>query len=192
MKIKYEKMKFANWTKKGCPDPPPPLAKQNIIAEYQQKYGCKVLIETGTLFGDMVEAQKKRFNKIISIELSVNLLSKAQKRFKDYSTILILQGDSGKVLPEILQDINEPALFWLDGHYSGGITAKGDKDCPIFEELEAIFNSKINNHILLIDDARFFNGKGDYPSVDELDQYIRSKNENYQFEIKHDIIRYFC
>jgi hypothetical protein len=188
MKIKYEKMKFASWTKKGCPDPPPPLAKQNIIDEYRQKYGCKVLIETGTLFGDMVEAQKKRFNKIISIELSVNLFNKAQKRFKNDSNILILQGDSGKVLPKIMQDINEQSLFWLDGHYSGGITAKGDKDCPIFEELEAILNSK-NNHILLIDDARCFNGQGDYPTIDQVIEFIRNKNDKYNFEVKHDIIR---
>ena len=55
---------------------------------------------------------------------------------------MIVQGDSGKVLSEILLEINEPAIFWLDGHYTAGITARGVKECPIFEELDCIFNTK--------------------------------------------------
>jgi hypothetical protein len=140
--------------------------------------------------GDMVEAQKKRFKKIFSIELGVELFNKAVLRFKNDKNVVILQGDSGKVLPEVLSNIEEPAIFWLDGHYSAGITAKGDKECPIFEELDAIFGSNKLNHILLIDDARCFNGEGDYPTVEELTEYIKSKNEEYQVEVKHDIIRY--
>jgi hypothetical protein len=140
--------------------------------------------------GDMVDAQKTRFKNIISIELGVDLFKNASKRFRNDKNVLIVQGDSGKVLSKILLDINEPAIFWLDGHYSAGVTAKGDKECPIFEELSSIFSSKKFNHILLIDDARCFIGKGDYPTIEKLTEYIRSKNEKYQVEIKHDIIRY--
>jgi hypothetical protein len=147
-------------------------------------------VETGTYRGDMVEAQKTRFKKIISIELGVDLFEKAKERFHHDKNVIIVQGDSGKVLPIILKDINEPALFWLDGHYSGGITAKGDKECPIFEELNAILNTKSFNHILLIDDARCFIGDGDYPTIKKLTEFIRSKNDKYQVEVKHDIIRY--
>ena len=78
----------------------------------------------------------------------------------------------------------------MDGHYSAGITAQGEKDCPIFEELAAIFDGKKFNHILLIDDARDFIDQGDYPSIDQLTKYIKSKNEDFQVEVKHDIIRY--
>jgi hypothetical protein len=168
----------------------PHLVKQNTIKEYQQKYGYTTLVETGTYLGDMVEAQKTRFKKIISIELGVDLFEKAKERFNNDKNVLIVQGDSGKVLPKILKDINEPAIFWLDGHYSGGVTAKGDKECPIFEELDAILNNKRFNHILLIDDARCFIGDGDYPSIKKLTEFIRSKNDKYQVEVKHDIIRY--
>jgi hypothetical protein len=168
----------------------PHLVKQNTIKEYQQKYGYTTLVETGTYLGDMVEAQKTRFKKIISIELGVDLFEKAKERFNNDKNVLIVQGDSGKVLPIILKDINEPAIFWLDGHYSGGVTAKGDKECPIFEELDAILNNKRFNHILLIDDARCFIGDGDYPSIKKLTEFIRSKNDKYQVEVKHDIIRY--
>ena len=130
-----------NWKEAGCPVPPPQVLKQLTVSEYQQKSGYEVLVETGTYLGDMVEAQKSNFKKIFSIELGIDLFKKAQKRFKNNKNVFLKQGDSGKVLPHLLKEINEPAIFWLDGHYSQGITAKGDKDCPIFEELHAIFNS---------------------------------------------------
>jgi len=160
------------------------------IAEYRDKYGYGILVETGTFMGDMVEAQKRRFRKILSIELGVDLFNEATRRFKNDKNVTIVQGDSGKVLPKILLEINEPAIFWLDGHYSAGVTAKGEKECPIFEELDAIFNSKRFNHILLIDDARLFIGERDYPTVPQLTEYIKSKNEKYQVEVKNDIIRF--
>lgn len=189
LKKMSDKKQFATWKKNGCPVPPPHMAKQNAITGYQQKYGYTTLVETGTYLGDMVEAQKKRFKKIISIELGVDLFEKAKMRFKKDKHVNIVQGDSGKKLPEVLKDLNEPAIFWLDGHYSEGITAKGDKECPIFEELDAILKSKKFNHVLLVDDARCFNGTRDYPTIEKLTAYIKNKNEKYQVEVKHDIIR---
>jgi hypothetical protein len=177
------------WKQRGCPSPPPHVVKQITIAEYQEKYKHTILIETGTFRGDMIEAQKKRFKEIISIELAVHLFEKAKKRFKNDKNIKIVQGDSGKVLPIIMKDLKEPAIFWLDGHYSAGITAKGETECPIFEELDAIFNGNKLNHVLLIDDARLFTGKDDYPTIEKLTEYVKSKNDQYQVEVKHDIIR---
>lgn len=183
------KNEIEEWEIKGCPSPPPHVVKQNTIGEYQRKYGHSTLIETGTYVGEMVEAQKARFKKIFSIELGVDLFNKARERFYKDKNVSIVQGDSGKMLPRILRAITEPAIFWLDGHYSEGVTAKGEKECPIFEELGAIFNSRRLNHILLIDDARCFTGDGDYPTVDKLSEYVKCKNEQYQIEVKHDIIR---
>jgi hypothetical protein len=40
---------------------------------------------------------------------------------------------------------------------------------------------------LLIDDARCYVGKGDYPTIDQLTNYVKSKNENYRVEVKYDI-----
>ncbi|MEP6645466.1 MAG: hypothetical protein ABJC12_00135 [Saprospiraceae bacterium] len=188
----YQQREFDNWQKAGCPAPPPHFVKQMAIEDYQRKSGYHVFIETGTFLGDMVEAQKDRFNKIISIELAGHLYRKAKKRFRNNEKVTIVQGDSGKVLPEILNNIHEPVVFWLDGHYSAGVTAKGDKSCPIYEEIDAIFNRKNQfNHIILIDDARLFTGKRDYPEVVKVTGYIRAKNSNYQLEIKDDILCYW-
>lgn len=185
-----QKKQIKNWETSGCPLPPPNVIKQATITNYQQKYGYNLLIETGTFLGDMVEAQKSVFKKIISIELSIELFEAARQKFKNNKNILIVQGDSGKVLPAVLENVNEPAIFWLDGHFSAEITAKGDKECPIFEELQAIFDSKKLNHVLVIDDARCFNGEGDYPTIEQLTEYVQSRNSNYQVEIKYDMIRY--
>ncbi|MBP1672908.1 MAG: hypothetical protein H6Q25_723 [Bacteroidetes bacterium] len=190
LKKRVDKKQLRKWNENGCPVPPPHIIKQMTIQEYQKQTQYKVLVETGTYMGDMVEAQKRIFRAIFSIELGIDLFNKATKRFKNDKNVTIVQGDSGKILPKIVLTLNEPAIFWLDGHYSAGITAKGEKDCPIFEELDAIFDSQKNNHILLIDDARCFNGEGDYPTINQLTDYIKNKNEKYHVEVKHDIIRY--
>lgn len=103
--------------------------------------------------------------------------------------MLCFCGDSGIILSKVMAQINEPAIFWLDGHYSAGITAKGRKECPILEELETIFASQKLNHTILIDDARLFNGINDYPNIEELKKFIKSKISNFSFEIEDDVIR---
>ena len=170
--------------------PPPHWVKQKTIQTYQKKYRVITLIESGTCLGDMVDAQKAYFKKIYSIELGKELFENAKNRFINENNITILQGDSGKVLPTILKELKDPAIFWLDGHYSGGITAKGDKECPIFEEIDAIFENKKLNHIILIDDARCFSGVNDYPPLDNLTNYVKNKNNDYRVNVKYDIIRF--
>lgn len=190
-KSRYSVADIEKWKQAGSPVPPPHFVKQHMIHEFQRKYGYKVLIESGTFLGDMVAAQKDNFAKIISIELNGFLFRKASKRFKYNSHIHIVQGDSGKMLQGIMIDIYEPCLFWLDGHYSSGVTARGEKDCPIFEELNAIFSADRRfNHILLIDDARLFTGKAGYPHVEELTNFIKCRNENYIVGINNDVISY--
>jgi hypothetical protein len=176
------------WELNGKPAPPPHIVKQKAIKEYQEKYATKVLVETGTYLGDMVEANKNNFEKIYSIELSSRLYQKVLKRFKGDGRIVLLQGDSGKRLSEILKELDQPALFWLDGHYSGGITALGDKECPVPEELAAIFKSPLD-HIILIDDARMFDGTRDYPTIEQIKKIIDENKRNCQLEVKDDIIR---
>jgi hypothetical protein len=185
-----ERKELKEWKNRGCPVPPPHIIKIRTIQEYQLKYGYSILIETGTYMGDMVEAQRKRFKNVISIELGKDLFEKAKMRFKKNKNVILYKGDSGTVLPQILQDIKEPAIFWLDGHYSEGVTARGDKDCPILEELKAILETEKFNHVLLIDDARLFIGQSDYPTIEELNEFIKGENNSYELEIKNDIIRF--
>lgn len=188
LKTASQKKQYREWLNNGRPVPPPHLVKQLRIRKYSEIYGIKVLVETGTFLGDMVEAQKKYFDLVYSIELSGELYEKARARFKNDKNVKIVQGDSGKLLFELIKEIKRPVVFWLDGHYSAGETARGEKECPIFEELEAIFSGKPLEHILLIDDARLFVGKGDYPTIDELGRFVKSKNPKYNLLVEDDAI----
>lgn len=182
------KEELAQWQETGRPSPPPHIVKQMAIDDYRKKYNCRILIETGTYLGEMVEAQLKSFSKIISIELSEQFYKKAKQKFKFNPHIELLHGDSGKKLSEIVPLLTEPVLFWLDGHYSGGKTAKAEKNCPVPEELTIILKSNFP-HIILIDDARLFNGTQDYPDIFQIKEIIRSNHRHYSLEIKDDIIR---
>lgn len=88
----------------------------------------------------------------------------------------------------LLKEISKPTLFWLDGHYSSGITASAETHTPISAELQAILIHSVKEHVILIDDARCFNGTNDYPHLDELLRIIREEG-SYSAEVSADIIR---
>lgn len=166
------------------------IIKQNNIHKYREQYGFRTFVETGTFLGDMVEAQRNHFAKVYSVELAEELHKKAVKRFENYQNVTILQGDSGVVLKTLITEIKEPALFWLDGHYSAGITAKADKDTPIMEELNTILDAPLS-HGIMIDDARLFVGKDDYPTINEIVNFVAQKDPERTVAIADDIIRIF-
>ena len=179
---------FVKWESDGRPLPPPHIVKQKTVDEFRTRFNTAILVETGTYLGEMVEVQRNHFSKIYSIELSRRLYKKALKRFKQYPHIEILQGDSGVVLGTLIKKLEYPTLFWLDGHYSQGMTAKGDKECPVIEELSAILSSSLN-HVILIDDARMFNGTHDYPTISEIKEVFEKKSRDFSLEIQNDIIQ---
>lgn len=180
---------LAKWERKGRPIPPPHMAKQNILREYAKRYGLRVLVETGTYFGDMVEAMKGNFDRIYSVELSGDLHEKAMMRFKGIGNIELIHGDSSIELERIMAKINQPTLFWLDGHWSGGVTARGAKDTPIYDELRHILNAADKRHVIIVDDARCFGTDPAYRSIEELTEFIKSQRSNFDITVQDDSIR---
>jgi len=176
---------------------PPYEEKREIILAYKKQFGLKIFIETGTFFGETIEQFKHDFKQLISFELSAELAERATKKFTDQQNVIIVNGDSGKLLQGYLTEISEPCLFWLDGHYSSEffvgeeyiVTAKGDKATPIVEELRAILSHKVVGHVILIDDARCFTGKDDYPTIKELKKIIRKSGKDLFVKVKRDMIR---
>ena len=187
-KKRFEKLQIKEWTINGKQIPPPHIVKFYTIKEKQKINNAKILIETGTYKGAMIKSCKKLFKNIYSIELDKNLYKEAVDKFQKFPKIKILNGDSGLELKKLLLEIKSPCLFWLDGHYSGGITAKGDIETPIVAELEAILTHNIKNHVILIDDARLFNGENDYPTIKELTAFIYERNNFLKICIENDLI----
>ena len=143
-------------------------------------------IETGTYFGDTAAAMARRVERVHTIELSPELAERARQRFAHTSRVMVHCGDSGKLLPSILADIDEPCLLWLDGHWSEGVTARGDKDTPIVEELEAVL-SRGRGDVVIIDDARCFTGSNDYPTVAWIEDLAAARG--YECSLRLDMIR---
>lgn len=170
--------------------------KRAIIESYGKDYDREIFVETGTFLGDTVDHLKGKFKHVYSVELSAELFSDAKKRFANDANVTILHGDSGEVLRDLIGRINAPALFWLDGHYSSEFyvgerfikTALGSKVTPIIEELSVLLNDKYS-HVILIDDARLFNGQFDYPRISDIREMVENSNHHYDFLVSNDIIR---
>jgi len=179
----------ARWIQAGCTGIAPPPVKRMVLSAYLKRYGLTQFIETGTYLGDTLAyiAQQKSVH-ATSIELDEGYYRAAKQRFVGYPNVTILQGDSGKLLPEQVRQLQAPALFWLDDHYSGDDTGKGELDTPVSAELEAILDSPVKGHVVLIDDARCFDVTQDYPYLDRLLETVRRKN-TYHIEVSTDIIR---
>lgn len=180
---------YERWERAGRPNPPPHLVKQRVLRHYAQQYGLEILVETGTYRGDMIHAMRYDFKQLYSIELSPELYAAAGKRFRSNKQIQILQGDSGVVLERLIPKLDKATLFWLDGHYSAGATARGAKDTPIFEELDHVFSSSLPHYVVIVDDARLFGADPAYPSVKELKAFVESRIAGATIEIDTDSIR---
>jgi hypothetical protein len=100
-----------NWELNGKPIPPPHIVKQAIINTLKAKSQYNLFVETGTYLGEMVEAQKINFNRVLSIELGENLFNDAVNKFKYDKNVTIFKGDSSDVLLDISIQIDEPAIF---------------------------------------------------------------------------------
>lgn len=183
------KRQYDVWISQGRPVPPPAIVKHRTIEEYAKKFGHQSFVETGTYRGDTIHAVRRLFNEIYSIELGVDLAEKASARFTKQKHISILQGDSGLVLPKILSRMKGSCLFWLDAHYSSGVTALASRETPIHQELKCILLHPNKDHTILIDDARDFNGQKGYPELDQLRDFVTKKIPSSSFEVRNDIIR---
>jgi len=177
------------WERTGRSSPPPHCVKQRILAAHATAFEVGMLVETGTYLGDMAYAMRRIFRQIITIELSIPLYERAKRRFRKSPNIALYQGDSADMLSRILANISEPCLFWLDAHYSAGMTVKGETETPVVRELKAILQHRIENHVILIDDARCFGGTRDYPTVEEIGAEIAQSRPGYDFYVLHDVIR---
>lgn len=181
---------LADWRSNRGEMPVPHLLKQHVLEDIARKYQLSILVETGTYYGDMVEAMKNKFEMIYSIELSFELYLLAKRRFSSDKNVLVLHGDSGREIKSILPGLKMPALFWLDAHYSAGITARAEKDTPVLDELSHILADS-KQHVVVIDDARCFGVDAAYPTIEQLKVHVGNIRPGAEIEVKDDSIRIY-
>lgn len=164
--------------------------KREEIKRWQAMTGHTLFVETGTFLGETTLAMASLFDRCWTVEIDKALYEQALARFKDHGNIKALQGDSQHLIDDILSEIEKPAIFWLDGHYSRSNTGRGVVDTPIVKELTRIFEHPIDRHVILIDDARDFIGVNGYPTIKALHRFVRTHSP-YRMRIANDIIRLY-
>lgn len=167
---------------------PPQTVKLAVINNNVPAPRPGVFIETGTYHGDTVAAVKSLYASVISIEVDEALYRKACERFVADKNVRIVHGDCATEMPSILAGLQEPAVFWLDGHYSGGVTGKGVVEDPILISLSQIALHPIKEHVLFVDDARTFDGREGRPDISDVLNHIKKINVSYIIRVQSDII----
>jgi len=148
-------------------------------------------IETGTHLGDTAELLATVADQVHTIEPAKELFEKARIRLSHLRNVIVHLGTSEDTLEPILQKTQGNVTFWLDGHYSAGVTFKGKADTPILEELNLIakYRSQFQGIAVLIDDVRCFNPQltefTDYPTKEFLVSW--SLEQGLAWTIEHDI-----
>lgn len=161
------------------------------IVDFNKRSKCRVFVETGTFLGHTTNFMADHFDICHSIELDETLHRQAVERFAGNDAIIVHHGSSASVLPEIMTDLDEPAFFWLDAHYSRSVTAGASQDAPIEIELRSILEHRIKNHTIFIDDSRSFLGVDGYPTVRQVITFVKRTAPHYTVSIQNDAIRIY-
>jgi hypothetical protein len=164
--------------------------KRQHLIEWVKRSGVRVFIETGTYRGETTLALRQVVRRCVTIELDPVLHAGASEIFAGMSDVELLLGDSGALIRDVLAGLDEPALFWLDAHYSGTGTARGIEDSPILGELDSILSHRIRDHIVIVDDAREFIGENGYPTIRHLARFVESRG--YYIRVRDDLIRLYA
>jgi len=147
-----------------------------VAKKYPELGNVKVFVESGTFKGKTAMVESQYFRDVHTIELSPDLylanLPVFQERFPN---IFAYEGDSARVLQDLVITIKEPCLFFLDAHWSGDhrvdwkksewqgygtdTAFRGDtwppsaeQQCPLVDEARVIGESFKFPSIVVIDD----------------------------------------
>jgi hypothetical protein len=134
-----------------------------------KRTGARRLIESGTFLGVTSARCARAFEQVVTIELDVELARRAAQFLARYPNVRVLQGDAAKLLPTIFAEPDHAeAIVFLDGHFSGGITAHGDIPEPALVELEILARYSQRICGIVIDDFRLFGLEPSFPKKSEL------------------------
>jgi hypothetical protein len=180
------------WKLRPQPKRSPHLVKQRALLEYARRYSLRTLVETGTYYGVMVEALRGKFDRVDSIESLPELARAAALKFQRYPHVRILEAESQIAIPQILQTLTAPAIFWLDaGYYTWDGLHRNKQRLAM--ELQAILGDRIADHVVLIDDASTLKFRvGDNPepeNIRELKENLSSVYPARRVDIVNDIVR---
>ena len=120
------------------------------------------------------------FTDVRSVELAPHLYEHNVQRFLKDPRVHLWHGYSDVLLPRMIRHVSRPITFWLDAHYSAGVTASSKP--PLRRELELIAQHPVKTHTLLIDDLRLFEPEFGISPKEVMD-FLTMINPKYTFSV---------
>ncbi len=159
----------------------PTVYYPDFLFEAVHNYGPAVapqftnFVETGSLYGHTSIHASYLFEKVFTIELSDHLYNCLKPVEAARPNLKVFKGNSKDVLPEIIQSLSGPTVFFLDAHWSGDNSIDWSKgrfqgyptdtahsganqnpepaeQKPIVSEYTQIFDTFLDAALLIIDD----------------------------------------
>ena len=180
-------LKLVAWyLKTGCSYPIPPFIKRKLLL----RHGSigSTWVETGTFVGQTTRYLAKNFPVVHTIEASKECIIISKILSKRYSKkIRFHEGTSEKCLDGVCSLLSGNVCFWLDAHYSSGITYRGEEKTSISSELKIIEKNlkRFDTIVVIIDDILACHLDSNYPSLDNYVDWARKNNLHWHIE--HDI-----
>tara|TARA_Y100000004_G_C8922934_1_gene416270 strand:+ start:69 stop:578 length:510 start_codon:yes stop_codon:yes gene_type:complete len=134
-----------------------PLPKHEDLIELRSD--SKIFIETGSFTGVGIQkALDAGFTEIYSCELMKKHYDSCMDRFSDNDNVSLYLGSSEDFLPEILEKVDQPFVLWLDAHggYQGVAGEPLRQYLPKEFEVLSNYSDKLNNSVIMVDDANQF------------------------------------
>ncbi|HSW85937.1 MAG TPA: hypothetical protein VLG49_00395 [Rhabdochlamydiaceae bacterium] len=158
----------------------PLIASANIGPQGFYAHPNKYFVETGSFGGEGIQkALDAGFSEVHSLDIEPAFIRDCKRRFKNRNNVHLWLRDSGFQLWEVIEPINEPITFWLDGH-RGTPDPRGGKNTPLMEELEQIKKHPIKTHTIMIDDLHCCNTiLFDFLSREDIVNKVLEINPNY-------------
>lgn len=148
---------------------PAPSAKRRHLLDLFRERGHRVLVESGTYLGGTVAYFQPHAERIVSVEIDPALHARARERFRGAPNVDLRLGDAVDVIPTAVREATGTCLVWLDGHFSGGVTGRGDLAEPAIEVLNRLGNQGVPaGTTIVVDDLRAFGRSEDFPTLVEL------------------------
>jgi FkbM family methyltransferase len=165
-----------------------------LVIALKEAYNLQGFIETGTNCGATALWAAQYFPKVITIEAAKEIYEAVVNNYGHLKNLDFVLGNSKEQLAAIVPTLKEPCIFWLDAHWSGGITYGESEECPLLEELQIINDSEFD-HFILIDDARLFLSPPpnphrieQWPTIDAVTSLLNSGRSRYTVIVEDVIV----
>jgi hypothetical protein len=145
------------------------LTKSRVIRALARRAGGTCLIETGTFHGVTAARCARAFETVLTVELDAQLAARAAQVLAKFPNVTVYQGDAVTLLPQMLGHPGAgKTVVFLDAHYCGGNTARGDLPEPALAELDILTRHRDRIVGVVIDDFRCFGVEDGFPTKTQL------------------------